>query len=80
MRPKYKISKPNLKEFFGLFGAKKTPEKIQKVIDNDPVLKKLQSDIDKIDKKYAPDIEKMKKENPERFKWFQDLGLIAKDY
>jgi hypothetical protein len=41
--PKYKISKSNLKEFFGLFGRSKEDRqaKINQLIDNDPVLKKL---------------------------------------
>jgi hypothetical protein len=43
--PKYKISKSNLKEFFGFFGDKKKPKDLQSVIDNDPVLKKLDADI-----------------------------------
>jgi hypothetical protein len=43
--PKYKISKSNLKEFFGFFGDKKKPKDLQTVIDNDPVLKKLDADI-----------------------------------
>jgi hypothetical protein len=45
--PKYKISKSNLKEFFGWFGKKKKPKDLQSVIDNDPVLKKLDADIAK---------------------------------
>jgi len=46
--PKYKISKSNLKEFFGLFGDKKKPKDLQTIIDNDPVLKKLDADIAKL--------------------------------
>ena len=46
--PKYKISKSNLKEFFGFFGDKKKPKDLQTVIDNDPILKKLDADIAKL--------------------------------
>jgi hypothetical protein len=46
--PKYKISKSNLKEFFGFFGDKKKPKDLQSVIDNDPILKKLDADIAKL--------------------------------
>lgn len=80
MAKKYKISKRNLKEFFSFFGTKRTPEKIQKIIDNDPVLKKLEADFKKMNNKYADDIQKMKAERPDRFKWYQSLGLISKDY
>lgn len=45
--PKYKISKSNLKEFFGFFGKKKKPKDLQAVIDNDPVLKKLDDELAK---------------------------------
>ena len=31
---KYKISKSNLKEFFGWFGKKNVPNKLQTIIDN----------------------------------------------
>jgi hypothetical protein len=80
MAKKYKISKGNLKEFFSFFGVKKTPEKIQNIIDNDPVLQKLQADFKKMNNKYAGDVQKMKIEKPDRFKWYQSLGLIPKDY
>lgn len=43
--PKYKISKSNLKEFFGFFGKTKKPKDLQQVIDNDPVLKKIDAEI-----------------------------------
>lgn len=50
--PKYKISKKNLKEFFGFFGKKKKPAEIQKVIDNDPRLQKIDKEIEKIHSQY----------------------------
>ena len=46
--PKYKISKSNLKEFFGFFGKKNKPKDLKTIIDNDPVLKKLDADIAKL--------------------------------
>lgn len=45
---KYKISKSNLKEFFGWFGKKKKPKDLQQVIDNDPILQKIDADIEKL--------------------------------
>ena len=50
--PKYKISKSNLKEFFGFFGKKNKPKKFQDILDNDPVLQKLDSELKDINKKY----------------------------
>ena len=51
---KYKISKHNLREFFGLFGGtKKKPQNMQDLIDNDPVLKKLEKELGDINKKAA---------------------------
>ena len=76
---KYKISKSNLKEFFGLFGKKK-PQTLQSIIDADPVLQKLKADVDKLNYKYKPEIDKLKKDKPEMFKMFQDWGLLPNDY
>jgi hypothetical protein len=45
MKQKYKISKGYLKEFFGLFGKKNKPNDLQKIIDNDPQLKKIDAEI-----------------------------------
>ena len=80
MKAKYRIKKSNLKEFFGLFSKKKTPQEIQKIIDKDPVLKRLTADIDKINQKYKPDIDKLKKNNPKLFSAFQKAGMIPYDY
>lgn len=51
--PKYKISKGYLKEFFGLFGKSKEDRSktINNLIDNDPILKKLDKEIEDINKK-----------------------------
>jgi hypothetical protein len=75
MGKKYKIKKSNLKEFFGLFSKKPTPDKIQKLIDDDPELKKIQSKIDALNKTAVPHMEKLKKEDPALYKKFQDAGF-----
>jgi hypothetical protein len=75
---KYKISKHNLKEFFGFIGKKKTPAEIQKVIDNDPVLQKLQKDYIALNTKSKDYAEKIKKRSPEIYKWVKD-NLTVKD-
>jgi hypothetical protein len=80
MASHYKIKKSKLKEFFGLFTKKRTPQKLQKMIDNDPVLQKLKADVDKLNYKYKPEIDKLKDERPEMFKMFQNWGLIPNDY
>ena len=74
---KYKISKSNLKEFFGWFGKKNVPNKLQNIIDNDPVLQKLRADVNKINNKYADDIEKMKKEEPEYYNMLVKAGILG---
>jgi hypothetical protein len=51
--PKYKISKSNLKEFFGWFGKSKKPKDLQTVIDNDPQLKKIDADIARLHQTYG---------------------------
>lgn len=76
----YKIKKHQLKEFFGLFTRKATPAKLQQLIDKDPTLQRLKADVDKINSKYKPEIDKLKDEKPEMFKMFQNWGLIPKDY
>jgi hypothetical protein len=75
MGKKYKIKKSNLKEFFGLFSKKPTPDRIQKLIDDDPELKKIQSKIDALNKTAAPHMEKLKKEDPSLYKKLQDAGF-----
>ena len=80
MASHYKIRKSQLIEFFGLFTKKRTPEKLQKLIDKDPVLQKLKADVDKLNYKYKPEIDKLKNDRPEMFRMFQDWGLIPNDY
>lgn len=76
---KYKISKSNLKEFFGLFGKKK-PQTLQSIIDADPIMKKLDNEMEDIAKTFIPRIRKIKDKQPELFKKMQDLGIIDKDF
>jgi hypothetical protein len=66
---KYKISKSNLKEFFGFFGKKKKPKDLQQVIDNDPILKKLDADIEKLNQQYG-------KLDPEHVKILKKYGVL----
>jgi hypothetical protein len=76
---KYKISKSNLKEFFGLFGKKK-PQTLQQIIDADPVLQKLDNEMADIVKSFAPRVRKIADEQPELFKKWVKLGIIDKDF
>ena len=74
---KYKISKKNLKEFFGFFTKKvKTPAEIQKLIDNDPVLQRLEKDMRAINDKSKDYFDKLKVSNPKLYKWAKDTGMI----
>jgi hypothetical protein len=50
------------------------------LIDKDPTLQRLKADVDKLNSKYKPDIDKLKDEKPEMFKMFQSWGMIPKDY
>jgi hypothetical protein len=68
--PKYKISKSNLKEFFGLFGKKKKPKDLQSLIDRDPKLQQLDKEMQNISKKYVADI------TPEQEKIFKKYGIL----
>lgn len=55
---KYKISKENINEFFGLFGKKKQDRtEIQKLIDNDPRLKAIDKEIQALNKKATEKLE-----------------------
>ena len=77
---KYKISESNLKEFWGWFGKKQKPNKLQTVIDNDPVLRKLDDELQDMIDSYYPKLKKMQKEKPADFKWLQDNGFVPKDF
>jgi hypothetical protein len=76
---RYKISESKLNEFWGLFGKKK-PETIQQIIDDDPILKKLDAELADINQSYVPRLRQMKKEDPKLFKKMQDMGIIGKDF
>jgi DNA-directed RNA polymerase subunit H (RpoH/RPB5) len=76
---KYKISKSNLKEFFGLFGKKK-PQTLQQIIDADPILQKLDNEMGDIVKSFAPRVRKIADEQPELYKKWVKLGIIDKDF
>ncbi len=77
---KYKISKKNLKEFFGFFTKKKkTPAEIQKLIDNDPVLQRLEKDMRDINDRGKEYADKLKVRNPEIYKFLQKHDLVPKD-
>jgi len=72
---KYKISKSNLNEFFGWFGKEKKPEKLQNVIDTDPVLKKLDAEIRALNDKAKPELDAYKEKDPRGYKILQKYGF-----
>jgi len=77
---KYKISESKLNEFWGLlFKKPKTPSQIQKIVDNDPVLRKLQKDYDKLGTQAAQQVRDIKKTNPDIFNNLVKMGLAPKD-
>lgn len=55
--PKYKISKSNLKEFFGLFGKKDKPKDIEQLLKDNPRLKAIDAEITKLNKDAAKTLE-----------------------
>jgi len=57
---RYKISKENINEFFGLFGKKKKPKDIDDLIKNDPILQKIDKEIGDLNKKAGKYIKKDK--------------------
>ncbi len=71
---KYKISKHNLKEFFGLFGLsqKERDEKINNLIDNDPVLKQIDANMQTLNAKAADRIKKDK----ELYQIIKNSGIL----
>jgi len=76
MEKKYKLSEANINEFWTLFKSKRTPEKLQKIIDNDPVLKQLQAKIDAIDAKSKDYLDKVKKNDPEIYAYLLKHGFV----
>jgi hypothetical protein len=75
---KYKISESKLNEFWGWFGKKK-PQSLQQVVDNDPVLKKIDREIQDVIDSQVPYLLKVKKERPEDWAWMVKSGLVPKD-
>jgi TFIIF-interacting CTD phosphatase-like protein len=59
-----------------LFSNKKTTEKLQAIVNNDPVLKKLQSDLRNIHDKATDYLDTVKKEEPEIYQYLQKNGFI----
>lgn len=75
---KYKISKENINEFWDWFGKKK-PKNLQTVIDDDPVLKQIDKNIQDIGGRVVDRLKKVKKERPEDFAQLVKYGLVPKD-
>jgi len=53
---------------------------LQSIIDADPVMRKLDNEMEDIAKTFIPRIRKIKDTQPELFKKMQDLGIIDKDF
>jgi phage host-nuclease inhibitor protein Gam len=53
---------------------------MQQIIDDDPILKKLDAELADINQSYVPRLRQMKKEDPRLFKKMQDMGIIGKDF
>lgn len=75
---KYKISPQNLNEFWGWFGKKK-PKNLQSIIDDDPVLKQIDKNIEDIELRMVDRLKKYKKTSPETYQALVKGGLIPKD-
>jgi RNA processing factor Prp31 len=77
MDKKYKISKGYLKEFFGLFGKSKEnrTKKINYLIDNDPILKKLDKEIEALNKRAT---DRIKITDPEWVELLRKNGVDIK--
>ena len=77
---KYKIAKESLNEFWGWFGKKK-PKTMQQVIDDDPILKKLDGELYDINRNYVPKLQKIKNTDPDNWKMLVRYGLVdPKDF
>ncbi len=57
-----------------------TYDKMEEMIDNDPIIKKLNKEIGDINDAAIPSIRKMKKQDPTFFKKLQKIGMIPKDF
>jgi hypothetical protein len=77
---RYKISESKLNEFWGWFGKKK-PQTLQQVIDNDPVLNKLDDELYDINRSYIPKLQKVKDTQPEMWKQLVKYNMVdPKDF
>jgi len=54
--------------------------KMQKILDNDPVLQNLQKDLRAINDKSTDYTNKLKVTNPKLYKWLEDNGMINTKY
>ena len=74
---KYKISESKLNEFWGWFGSKKKPQSLQKVIDNDPELKKIDKEMRDLVDSQLPILLRLKKQHPDLWKLAVEKGLVG---
>jgi len=63
-----------------LTGKKPAPKPIQKVIDDDPVLRKLDDELQDMIGSFYPHLKKIQKEDPKMFKYLQDNGFIGPEF
>jgi hypothetical protein len=73
---KYRLSEGNVNEFWDWFGKRK-PKTLQQVIDTDPVLKKIDKDMENNAKLAIPYLKRIKKEKPEIWQILISQGLIS---
>jgi len=75
---RYKISKENINEFFGLFGKKKKPKDrkaIEKMIANDPRLQAIDREIERLNK----EADKRIQSDPWKVAFLKKHGIDLKD-
>ena len=75
MAKKYKLSEGFFDKFWHLFASKKTPDQLQKVIDNDPVLKKLQKQAAQLNDTGEDYLKKIKVKEPDTYAMLKRLNL-----
>jgi len=61
-----------------LTGKKPAPKPIQKVIDDDPELKKIMKDYEKINSDSLVQLNRIKKENPDIYDYLKKAGFLSK--
>jgi hypothetical protein len=76
---KYKISESNLNDFWNWFTKKSQPPTLQKVIDNDPELKRLRQDMKDLIDSQIPILLRIKKNRPDHWKMMVQKGLVPAD-